>query len=119
NNTNRGYASTIGGGFQNTAASTTSGFFYGGATVAGGTANKAITDQATVGGGFDNTASGFAATVPGGTLNVAAGAGSFAAGQSAQTTHDGTFIWGDGSQVFNGANVDNGFNVLATGGAYF
>jgi len=119
NNTNNGYASTIGGGFQNSANSSTSGFFYGGATVAGGEGNKASTDLATVGGGIFNTASGVAATVPGGSANLAGGLGSFAAGQSAQTTHGGTFIWGDGSQTFTGANVDDAFNVLATGGVFF
>lgn len=119
NNTNSGYASTIGGGSLNTAASTTSGFFYGGATVSGGEANKAGTDFATVAGGLFNSASGPYSTVAGGSLNTAGGIGSFAAGQNAQTTHNGTFIWGDGSQTFNGENVDNGFNVLATGGVFF
>jgi hypothetical protein len=71
----------------------------------------------TVGGGWGNTA-GTYATVPGGSANLAGGLGSFAAGQSAQTTHDGTFIWGDGSQTFTGANVDNAFNVLASGGVF-
>jgi hypothetical protein len=119
-NTNNGYASTIGGGFQNFANSSSSGFlFYGGSTVAGGEGNKASTDFTTVGGGIFNTASGVYATVPGGSANLAGGIGSFAAGQSAQTTHAGTFIWGDGSQTFTGENVDNGFNVLATGGVFF
>lgn len=118
-NTNNGYASTIGGGFQNTANSTTGGYFSGGATVGGGEANTASTDNATVSGGVLNKATAFASTVPGGSLNLAAGTGSFAAGQSAQTTQNGTFIWGDGSQVFNGEPVDNGFNALATGGVFF
>jgi hypothetical protein len=118
-NTNNGYASTIGGGLQNFANSSSSGtFLYGGATVAGGEVNKASTDFATVGGGVFNTASGVDATVPGGSANLAGGTGSFAAGQSAQTTHNGTFIWGDGSQTFTGANVDNAFNALATGGVF-
>lgn len=118
NNTNSGYASTISGGLQNTANSTTGGYFSGGATVGGGEANSASTDNATVGGGILNKATAFAATVPGGSLNLAGGTGSFAAGQSAQTTQNGTFIWGDGSQVFNGEPVDNGFNVLASGGVF-
>ena len=103
-NLNNGYASTIGGGFDNTANSSSSGFFYGGATVSGGSGNKATADFATVAGGLFNTASGV---------------GSFAAGELAQTTHTGTFIWGDGSQGFTGENVDYAFNVLASGGVYF
>jgi len=120
NNTNSGYATTIGGGLLNSANSSTSGFLYGGSTVAGGEGNKASTDFATVGGGVLNTASGLYSTVPGGLDNVAGGAGSFAAGQDAQTTHANTFIWGDASQTpFTGANYDNGFNVLASGGVFF
>ncbi|HEV2391596.1 MAG TPA: hypothetical protein VG146_04445, partial [Verrucomicrobiae bacterium] len=118
-NTNLAYYGTIGGGQLNFANSSSSGFLYGGSTVAGGAGNKATTDFATVGGGIFNAASGVDSTVPGGIANVAGGVGSFAAGQSAQTIHDGTFIWGDGTQVFNGENVDDGFNVLATGGVYF
>jgi hypothetical protein len=118
-NDNLALYGTIGGGYLNSANSTTGGFFSGGSTVAGGEGNKASTDLATVGGGIFNTASGVSATVPGGSANLAGGAGSFAAGQSAQTTHNGTFIWGDGSQTFTGANIDNAFNVLATGGVFF
>jgi len=118
-NTNLAFYGTIGGGLDNTANGTTSGFFFGGSTVAGGEANKASGDLATVGGGIFNTASGFAATVPGGSENIAAGLGSFAAGQYAQTTQNATFIWGDGSEIpFTGASVDNAFNVLASGGIF-
>jgi trimeric autotransporter adhesin len=118
-NANLALYGTIGGGYLNSANGTTGGFLSGGSTVAGGEGNKASTDLATVGGGIFNTASGVSATVPGGSANLAGGAGSFAAGQSAQTTHNGTFIWGDGSKTFTGANVDNAFNVLATGGVLF
>jgi len=116
NNTNTGLAATIGGGTYNQVAGNV---LFGGATVGGGTINKATTDEATVSGGSFNTASGFYATVPGGLGNVAGGQGSFAAGQEAQTTHIGTFIWGDGTESFTGANADDAFNVLATGGVYF
>ncbi len=116
NNTNTGLAATIGGGDNNQAAGS---LFLGGATVGGGVVNKATTDLATVSGGSFNTASAFNATVPGGIENVAGGQGSFAAGQEAQTTHVGTFIWGDGTQTFTGANADDAFNVLASGGVYF
>jgi hypothetical protein len=118
-NSNASYAGVIGGGLDNDANSTTGGYFSGGATVAGGFGNKASTDQTTIGGGYLNKASALFATVPGGLLNTAGGTGSFAAGQDAQTTNNGTFIWGDGSQLFNGANMDNAFNVLASGGMFF
>lgn len=73
----------------------------------------------TIGGGYGNTA-GVESTVPGGYGNSVTGTGSFAAGQDAQTTNDNTFIWGDGSQnPFTGANFENGFNVLASGGVFF
>jgi hypothetical protein len=116
NNTNTGVAATIGGGDFNQAAGNV---LFGGATVGGGVINKATTDLATVSGGSLNTASAFYATVPGGLGNVAGGQGSFAAGQDAQTTHVGTFIWGDGTATFTGANADDAFNVLATGGVFF
>jgi hypothetical protein len=121
NNSNLSYAGTIGGGVLNKANSSTTGLlFYGGATVGGGEGNNASTDLSTVGGGLINTASGFASTVPGGSFNTAGGQGSFAAGEEAQTTNTGTFIWGDGSQTpFTGAGVDDGFNVLASGGVFF
>jgi hypothetical protein len=102
-----------------------------GATIAGGgdglilgitrtyAPNVVSADFGAVGGGIGNMA-GYAAAVPGGFFNTATGNGSFAAGQSAQTTNNGAFIWADGSQnPFTGANVDNAFNVLATGGLFF
>jgi hypothetical protein len=102
-----------------------------GATIAGGGGeflslsgssalpNVVSADFGVVGGGYGNLA-GFASAVPGGTGNTVPGFGSFAAGQYAQTAHNGTFIWGDGSQdPFNGADFDNGFNVLASSGVFF
>jgi hypothetical protein len=75
-----------------------------------------------VGGGAANTAGngtaagGEFATVPGGFGNRAAGTGSFAAGRLANSTHDGSFVWGDGSQDAYSTGP-NRFEVLATGGA--
>jgi hypothetical protein len=103
-----------------------------GATIAGGGENagsvllgftslpNVVTgDFGTGGGGYGNSA-GNSSTVPGGFGNSAGGIGSFAAGEDAQTTNDNTFIWSDGSQnPFTGANFDNGFNVLASGGVFF
>ena len=80
--------------------------------------NTVTGDFGTVGGGWGNTA-GPAATVPGGTGNLAGGAGSFAAGQNAQTGRKGAFLWSDGTQnPFNGAELDNAFSVLASGGVF-
>lgn len=108
-----GPASTVGGGQGNTASGWD-------ATVSGGTGNSATGFYSAVGGGTGNTSSGEMATVPGGQGNSAGGMGSFAAGQFAQTTRDGSFVWGDGTQnPFHGAAADNAFNVLSSGGAFF
>ncbi len=108
-NTNSANSGTIAGGTHNLASGQSS-------TVSGGAGNNATgTGWATVGGGSANTASGLTATVPGGQNNIAAGTGSFAAGQSAQTFYDGSFIWGDGTQIAS-ATGPNRFEVLATGG---
>jgi hypothetical protein len=81
--------------------------------------NVVTGDFGTIGGGWGNTA-GPSSTVPGGTANIAGGTGSFAAGQYAQTSRDGSFIWGDGSKnPFTGPSADNAFSVLASGGVYF
>jgi hypothetical protein len=119
---------TVGGGYQNIADSsysTVSGGFGNHAsgyqaTTGGGSGNSATGSGSTVGGGFNNAANGTYSTVPGGNANIAGGYASFAAGQYAQTTHNNTFIWGDGSvDPFTGANFDDGFNVLASGGVFF
>jgi len=81
-----GVSATIGGGERNIASG-------GDATVAGGTFNNATASDATVGGGGSNIADGSGATVPGGVANHASGAHSMAAGQGANATLDGTFVW--------------------------
>jgi hypothetical protein len=114
-NASTGYGATTGGGYLNTA----SGGLLGLATVGGGWQNIASGGFGTVGGGWRNTASGLYGMVPGGYDNVAGGQGSFAAGQYAQTSRDGSFIWGDGTQTpFTGAAADNAFSVLASGGVF-
>jgi len=121
-----GSASTVAGGQDNTASATT-------ATVGGGYGNNATANSATVGGGFDNTASNivatvgggynnlaisYAATVPGGAYNVAGGMYAFAAGQQAQATNQGAFVWADSQGApFASANNDS-FNVRAQGGVH-
>jgi hypothetical protein len=113
---------TVGGGFANTAGNfatvaggegnTASGLH---STVAGGYGNTASNINSTVAGGASNTASGDSSTVAGGYLNTASGNYSFAAGVDANATHDGSFVWGDGTQAANSIGA-NTFSVLATGG---
>ena len=113
NNSVTGDFSIIGGGEANLVNATF-------ATIGGGYGNIASFNSGTVSGGAFNAAENYYATVAGGYNNTAAGFASFAAGEYAQTTHYNTFIWGDGSQQpFTGANYDNGFNVLASGGVFF
>src|SRR5581483_8749582 len=106
---------TVAGGEMNS-----SGGIFTDTTVGGGNFNVANGSAATVAGGNGNTASGEQATIPGGNANLAGGMGSFAAGQFAQTTREGCFVWGDGSEnPFQGPAADNAFNVLASGGVFF
>jgi hypothetical protein len=58
-----------------------------------------------------------ASTVPGGASNTAAGAFSFAAGRRAKANHDGSFVWGDSSDVNKPSSAPNEFNIYAEGGA--
>ena len=119
-------AATVGGGFENTASGNT-------ATVGGGADNYAIGISATVGGGFNNTASGesstvgggqyniasgYSATVAGGIDNTARGSSSFAAGSSAKAYDDGSFVWGDASDVDVASPGPNTFSVRASGGIW-
>lgn len=105
--------STVGGGQGNSAGGSYS-------IVGGGFGNTAVGYSSTVGGGSGNSASQEYATVPGGFGNTAGGYGSFAAGQHAQANTYASFVWSDGSQnPFTGANFNNGFNVLASGGVFF
>jgi Chaperone of endosialidase len=107
-NTSANDDSTVGGGLSNNATGVVS-------TVAGGDHNTASGLWSTVGGGEGNNASNDSSTVPGGQGNVASGVGSFAAGISANATHNGSFVWGDGTQPANSTG-NNTFSVLATGG---
>ena len=79
--------SAVGGGVGNTAGA---GFI---SVVSGGNGNTANNSVSTVGGGAYNFATNFSATVPGGESNVAGGVFSFAAGQQAQATNTGAFVW--------------------------
>jgi hypothetical protein len=102
NNTNSSFAGVVGGGQNNLASGVNE------PTVAGGSRNTASGDYSFVGGGVANTASGSYATVPGGLQNVASGVSSLAAGDHAQATNDGAFVWADDST--SGAFASTGNN---------
>ncbi len=106
---------TIGGGDKNTISSNASG-----STISGGELNSVgiSTAGSTIGGGVFNSigANAQQATVPGGFQNTAAGDYSFAAGNSAQANHKGTFVWADStSGVFSSGAADQ-FLIRARGG---
>ena len=139
-----GVASTVAGGFGNTARgdvamvaggnhNTASGD---GAMVASGSQNTASGDSAFVGGGQSNLVSGASAAAVGGSGNVASGTYAFvgggannvasgisaiALGNSAQATHDKSFIWSSGSLLSStaqgefAARGDGGFRFLCVG----
>ncbi len=111
NRTTDQYA-TVAGGLQNSALGNS-------ATVAGGFNNQAGSAKglfAAVGGGANNTASGEFAAIPGGSLNQATGVSAFAAGHRALATHDGSFVWADGTDANFGSTTPNEFAVRAHGG---
>jgi hypothetical protein len=111
--------STVGGGNGNSA--TGDGSFVGGGGYDGVnfSNNLASGNASVVSGGFGNSATNNYATVPGGANNVAGGQWSFAAGQQAQATNDGSFVWADSQPApFSSTNNDS-FNVRAQGGVYF
>jgi len=101
---------TVGGGNDNTNLG-----FAG--TVAGGQNNTVGNNfQPAVGGGYGNQAAGHYATVPGGFENLASGEYSFAAGDQAQATFQGSFVWSDSSGSGLAATNNNSVTMRATGG---
>jgi hypothetical protein len=115
-NTANGAASAIVGGEANSA--TGPGAFIGGGgwdgtNYQGNTASGAAT---VIGGGVNNQATNPYATVPGGANNIAGGQFSFAAGQQAQATNTGAFVWADSQNAAFGSTTTNQFNVRANGG---
>jgi hypothetical protein len=123
NNFNRHYSMNVIGGFEGNIASGGAQ----GATIGGGGGydfnsipkiNEVSGFWGTIGGGSDNHVGGRYGTVPGGVGNQADGYGSFAAGQKAHAVHDGSFVWGDGTQIAQSTGPHR-FDVLATGGAGF
>ncbi len=108
---------TIGGGSYHVIGTNS---YY--STIGGGR-NNSIGDNAisaAIGGGYFNSIRGQFATIPGGYFNQAVGNYSFAAGEQALASHDGTFVWSDASSFTAFASTTtNQFNVRATGGVRF
>ncbi len=69
-----------------------------------------------IGGGQYNTNSGPYASIVGGYKNLASGQFSFAAGQQAQATNDGAFVWADSQPVNFNSTGTNQFLIRASGG---
>jgi len=140
-NTN-GNDSTIGGGRQNTVDLDAWGAVIGGghgnwiqadnngggglgnssySTISGGFGNVVGTNaiNATIGGGGINTNSGNYATIPGGYENLASGNYGFAAGDNAEATNNGAFVWSDSSGTLTKSFTNNQFMARASGGVVF
>lgn len=107
------YHSVIAGGYRNTITGSQNSVISGGsyntisnasvgATIVGGSQNKALANYSTVAGGLGNETRG---------------TNSFAAGYYAKALHDGSFVWADSStdSSFSSTNA-NEFAVRAAGG---
>ena len=105
---------TIGGGQNNTILTNTSFDVIG-----GGQQNTNSGTYSTIGGGFNNSVSNLAATIPGGYEDIASGNVSFAAGEFAQATNSGAFVWSDGSGQVTASATDNSVTMRGSGGFSF
>ena len=103
--------STIAGGYNNTINSGAPASF-----IAGGQGNVISGDTSAIGGGFFNTVNGSQGTIPGGANNLVSGSYGFAAGNNAQATNAGAFVWADASGGAFASTSDNQFSVRALGG---
>jgi type VI secretion system secreted protein VgrG len=74
---------------------------------------------AVIGGGLDNTNTAPYSTIPGGYQNLAGGKYGFAAGQQAQATNQGAFVWADSQNAPFASTNNDSFNVRAQGGVNF
>jgi hypothetical protein len=99
----------LGGGVNNTASGSS-------ATLGGGVGNAASGIAATVSGGGYNIASGYFSAIPGGGSNEAVGEYSYAAGRRAKANHNGTFVWGDDTELDFTSTANNQFLIRASGG---
>ncbi len=88
------------------------------AFIGGGAWNSIHAGDATISGGRFNViqTNAYYATIPGGYGNTAAGSYSFAAGQSAQALHHGSFVWADGGGASFSSTAANQFCIRAAGG---
>lgn len=125
--------SSLGGGNQNGASAiyTTVGggnnnnVYAKGGTISGGVFNTVTNSAPTtsgwavISGGANNNASGTYATIPGGSLNIASGNYTFAAGNNAQATNDGAFVWSDGTGTATTSVSNNSVTFRASGGYRF
>jgi hypothetical protein len=86
--------------------------------IGGGYANQVqASDYSVISGGYNNNIYfGNWSVIPGGQYNVVGGNYSFAAGQSASTYNNGTFIWSDSTAGTFSSTGDNQFCVRAHGG---
>jgi len=109
--------STIGGGIYNTV---TLGeqpyYYYGKATISGGSGNVAIGRCSAIGGGAGDSASGHYSTIPGGRSCTAAGQYSFASGRNAKSRHDGSWVWADTTDEDFESTGPNQFLIRSSGG---
>lgn len=112
NNNSSGSDAFIGAGGNNSV----SGVY---ATIGGGSFNSSLADLSFVGGGSNNLSGGFAAMIPGGINNSALGIYSFAAGNNAQATNDGAFVWSDGTGTATTSFTNNQYMARASGGVVF
>ncbi|PWU16368.1 MAG: hypothetical protein C5B50_13700, partial [Verrucomicrobia bacterium] len=112
-NRSQSTATTIAGGDQNQVVY---GANYG--TIAGGQLNavQASGVYGAIGGGAQNTVNANHATVPGGFSNSVSGPYAFAAGQQAQATNQGAFVWADSQNAPFTSKANDQFLIRAQGG---
>ena len=118
-----GIAATV-AGYENSAANNGATVAGGGnnfasgfnSDIGGGANNQASQQGGVVSGGYNNTSSGIYASVPGGSNNIASGAYSFAAGQQAQATNQGAFVWADSQNAPFPSTANDQFLIRAQGG---
>jgi trimeric autotransporter adhesin len=118
---NYGAGVVIGGGLDNY-ASQNFGTVGGGRlnSLTGSTFNilEGIAASGTIGGGYSNLVTGGYGTIPGGTANVATNY-AFAAGNQAQATNQGAFVWADSQNAPFGSLVNNSVSFRCEGGVRF
>lgn len=112
-NLSYGNYSTIAGGVGNSINSGQE------SVIAGGQGGSIGSPYSAIGGGYYNTVTGEGGAVPGGFNNLVSGFSSFAAGNGAQATNSGSFVWADNSGGTFASTANNQFSVRATGGVNF